>query len=90
MSGVTFARFPVSYGRITDFLSMLESVLRKKAETGTRLRSVFLLLDVDELGKPSADDNAVNGCRAGITGRNIFAFCGQIHGDPAQAWHLPW
>jgi hypothetical protein len=55
MSGVTFARFSVSYGMITDFLSMFEFVLRKKAETGTRLRAVFLLLDVDELGRANTD-----------------------------------
>jgi hypothetical protein len=75
MAGVTFARFSVSFGRITDFLSMLEFVLRKKAESGTRLRAVFLLLDVDELGRASADENAIQWMPPpALSGRSAFGF----------------
>jgi hypothetical protein len=75
MGGVTFARFSVSFGRITDFIAMLEFVLRKKAATGSRLRTVFLLLDVDELGRANPDANAIQWMPPpALSGQSTFGF----------------
>ncbi len=40
------------YGLITDHLPVLEYVLRDKASRGEKIKSVFLMLDTDLLGKP--------------------------------------
>lgn len=45
------ARFSVVGGMMTDHLPALEYVLRDKAGRGERLRAVFLLFDVDILGR---------------------------------------
>jgi hypothetical protein len=48
--GAKFAQFSVYGGMITDHLPVLQYVLREKADQGLRLRAVFLLLDIDNLG----------------------------------------
>jgi hypothetical protein len=42
----------VPYGLITDHLPVLEYILRDKASRGEKIKSVFLMLDTDLLGKP--------------------------------------
>lgn len=41
----------VPYGLITDHLPVLEYILRDKASRGEKIKSVFLMLDTDLLGK---------------------------------------
>jgi hypothetical protein len=53
LGGVNFARFSFPGGMISDYLPFLEYVLREKAERGQHVRTVFLLLDVDSLGRQS-------------------------------------
>jgi hypothetical protein len=48
--GVQFASFAVYGGMVTDHAPVLEHVLREKSAGGLRLRTVFLLLDVEKLG----------------------------------------
>jgi hypothetical protein len=46
------AKFDVTAGMITDYLPMLEYVLRDKAERGEKITAALLLIDVDSFGKP--------------------------------------
>jgi hypothetical protein len=50
--GVTFASFSVGQGLLSDHVPVLEYILRQKASGKTRLRAVFLLLDIDFFGTP--------------------------------------
>lgn len=43
----------VPYGLITDHLPVLEYILRDKASRGEKIKTVFLMLDTDLLGKPA-------------------------------------
>ena len=57
LSGVNYARFAIAYGRIEDHAAVLEFVLRDRAARGTRLRTVFLLIDIDSFGEwPKSGD----------------------------------
>ena len=51
MDGVNFASFVVVGGMLLDHVAALEFVLRDKAAKREPLRAVFLLLDVDVLGR---------------------------------------
>jgi hypothetical protein len=51
MNGVSFAKFAVVGGMLDDHVAALEFVVRDKAATGRRLKTVFLLLDVDLMGQ---------------------------------------
>jgi hypothetical protein len=57
MGNVEFADFSVSYGRLEDHLGVLNFVLRDNAARGTRLKAVFLLIEVESFGeRPAASD----------------------------------
>ncbi|HEY1473819.1 MAG TPA: hypothetical protein VGF53_07020 [Pseudolabrys sp.] len=51
VNGVSFANFAVAGGTVVDYVAILEFVLRDKASRGERLRTVFVLLDVDDWGQ---------------------------------------
>lgn len=59
MDGVTFASFSVTRGMLPDFLPAFEYVLADKAKRGQRLRTVFLLLDIDTFGDPPATNRYI-------------------------------
>lgn len=52
--------FAVPFGLITDHLPALEFVLRDKAARKQKLKTVFLLLDLDFFGKPAWTNNNLN------------------------------
>lgn len=54
------ANFSVSDGLMTDHLPALEYLLRDKAERGTHLTSIFLLLDADLFGTLPWTDNNID------------------------------
>src|SRR5262249_10416832 len=58
-AGVKYAAFPVSYGRLRDHLAVLEFMLRDKARRGGRLKTVFLLIDLDTIGERPRRDEAL-------------------------------
>src|SRR5262245_51951522 len=47
MNGVSFANFSVVGGMLSDYLPVLEFVLRKKSARREPLRAIFLFLDAD-------------------------------------------
>jgi len=51
MKGADFATFSFPDGMAVDFLPFLEFVLNEKAAQGKHLKAVFLLLDLDGLGR---------------------------------------
>jgi hypothetical protein len=51
-NGERFARFSVSFGRLADHLGVLDFVLRDKATRHSRLKDVFLLIDLNTFGEP--------------------------------------
>ena len=51
MEGGDFASFWFPDGMVVDFLPFLEYVLNEKAAQGKHLKAVFLLLDMDSLGR---------------------------------------
>jgi hypothetical protein len=75
MNGVSFMRYQVTFGTVGDFLPMLQFVLRDKAQKGSHLRAVFLLIDIDALGK-ALMTNEVMGelLPRAMTGENAFRF----------------
>jgi hypothetical protein len=51
MGGVSFASFAVVGGMVIDHLAALEFIIREKTKRGERLRAVFVLIDVDAMGR---------------------------------------
>src|SRR5262249_19624500 len=57
-NGATYALFAASIGRLDDHAAVLDFIVRDTAARGSRLNTVFLLIDIDNSGEPppSADD----------------------------------
>jgi hypothetical protein len=51
-TGMKFANFGVTAGRLEDHVLVLDFVVRQKRRNGERLRAVLLVLDVDRFGDP--------------------------------------
>jgi hypothetical protein len=58
--GLRFARFSFQSGQMNDYLPVLEYVLRTKAANGQKLKSVFLMLDVDSFGTFPLTNRAIH------------------------------
>jgi hypothetical protein len=75
VGGTKFANFAVYGGMITDHLRVLEFVLRDKEAKGSRLQSVFLLLDADMLGaRPLTNRILQYTWPPALTGENTLRF----------------
>jgi hypothetical protein len=69
------ANFSVPFGMMTDFLPILELMLRDNARGGSRLRAVFLLLDADYFGEqPWTNSEIGNFWPPEVSGESRFRF----------------
>jgi hypothetical protein len=74
-NGEKYARFSVSYGRLADHLGMLEFVLRDNAARGTRLKDLFILIDIDGFGEPAPAPDELQLLQAqAVSGEPAFRF----------------
>ena len=55
-----FASASMSYGMVSDYVPLLEYIVRDKATRPIKLKHVFLLLDVDFFGRPSWTNSNIN------------------------------
>lgn len=69
------ANFSVPFGMITDYLPILEMMLRDHAKSALRLKAVFLLLDPDYFGEsPWTNAEIGNFWPPEVTGESRFRF----------------
>ena len=87
LSGVNFSNFGVTAGLITDHLPVLEYVLRHKARN-TRLRAVFLLLDIDYFGtQPVTNKTIATMLPPALTSEsNVLSWWRQLTAIQFKAW----
>ena len=90
--GVRFASFAVYGGMVTDHAPVLEHVLQEKAAKGLRLRTVFLLLDVDKIGdRPLTNRVLQYTWPPAITGENAARFWWRnLTAIQPEAWKDRW
>lgn|SRR4051794_9370271 len=75
MNGIKFADFSVFGATLPDHLPVVEFVLRQKAAEGERLRTIFILLDIDHFGDPALTNQTVQTfLPPTLTGMNPFQF----------------
>jgi hypothetical protein len=55
-----FASASMSYGMVSDYVPLLEYVVRDKATRAIKLKHVFLLLDIDFFGRPPWTNSNIN------------------------------
>ena len=55
-----FASASMSYGMVSDYVPLLEYIVRDKATRAIKLKHVFLLLDIDFFGRPSWTNSNIN------------------------------
>lgn len=55
-----FANASMSYGMVSDYVPLLEYIVRDKTTRAIKLKHVFLLLDIDFFGRPSWTNSNIN------------------------------
>ncbi len=87
-NGERYARFSVSYARLADHLGVLEFVLRDNAARGTRLKDLFILVDIDSFGEPAPVPDELQLLQApAISGEPAFRFWWRnLTGIQMPAW----